>query len=260
MDETLEVGGLSLAVTDVGAGAPILLLHPFPLDRTVFGPQIDALAKERRVLAVDFPGFGQSPPPSGEVPFTAYAKALRELLGRRQISHTDALGVSMGGYALLELSHQAPRLLRRLVLAGSRAVPASAEAIAKHEERAKRAGREGIGWLEAEWIPLLLKPNPELAAKREVGHIIRRASPQGVAAAALAIAHRGDQSEAARKVSARTLIIHGGEDRVVSLADAQATQALIAQCRLEVIPGAGHVANLDEPGHFTRALISFLSE
>jgi 3-oxoadipate enol-lactonase len=258
--ETLEVGGMRLAVSDVGNGSAVLLLHPFPLDSTVFGPQIDVLSRERRVLAVDFPGFGQSPAPDGEVPFPAYAKALRELLGRKQISQVDALGVSMGGYALLELSHQAPRLLRRLILAGSRATPSSPEAIAKHEARAQRALRDGIGWLEAEWVPLLLKPNAELAAKRQVGHIIRRATPQGVAAAARAIARRGDQSEAARKVSARTLIIHGGEDRIISLAEAETTLQLLPQARLEVIPGAGHVANLDEPEHFTRVLVSFLEE
>ena len=258
--ETLEAGGMQLAVNDVGSGPAILLLHPFPLDSTVFGPQIDHWARERRVLAVDFPGFGHSPPPVGDVPFSAFAKGLRELLSRKQVSQVDALGVSMGGYALLELSHQAPRLLRRLVLAGSRATPSSPEALAKHEARADRALKEGIGWLEAEWIPLLLKPNPELSAKRAVGHIIARASPYGVAAAARAIARRGDQSEAARKVTARALILHGGEDRIISLTEAEATAQLIPQARLEVIPGAGHVANLDEPEHFTRAVVSFLEE
>jgi pimeloyl-ACP methyl ester carboxylesterase len=256
--DILEAGGLRLAVNDVGSGPAVLLLHPFPLDSTVFGPLVDSLSRERRVLTVDFPGFGASPPPAGEVTFTSYAKALREVLAKKQLSLIDALGVSMGGYALLELSLQAPRLLHRLVLAGSRATQSAPEALAKHEARATRAEHEGIGWLDAEWTPVLLKPNADLASKRIVGHMIRRATPQGVAAAARAIARRGDQTTAARGVVAKTLVIHGGEDRVITLAEAEVLAQLVPNARLEVIPSAGHVSNIDEPDHFTRALITFL--
>ncbi len=251
--------GLKLAVNDVGAGPAVLLLHPFPLDSTIFAPLVDALGRERRVITVDFPGFGQSPPPPGEVTLASYAEALRALAAHLQLSHFDLLGVSMGGYAALELSDQAPRLLRKLILCGSRATLSSPELNAKHEARATRVEHEGVGFLEAEWVPLLLKPEATLAAQRLVGHVIRRASPQGVAAAARAIARRRDLTGAARKVQASTLILHGAEDRVIPRAEAELLSQLIPHARLEILASAGHVSNLDEPEHFARSVISFLA-
>jgi len=257
--EILEVGGLRLGVTDAGAGAPVLMLHPFPLDGTVLDAQVDLLARERRVLRVDFPGFGNSPPPAGPVSIEGYARALREVFAKKKISRADGLGMSLGSYALIELSRQAPMFFERLVLVSSRATPASPEARLDRETMAKRAEVEGVGWIAGSWGPLLLRPDPELAALRTVEKIINRATPQGVAAGARALASRGDQSAAAKAIAAKTLVLHGGEDRITPLGEATLLAQLIPQSSLEVIPGAGHVVHLDEPDRFDRAVVSFLS-
>src|SRR5579863_9110477 len=119
--DLIDAAGLRLAVTDEGAGAPILLLHPFPLDGSVLDPVVDVLARDRRILRVDYPGFGHSPPPTGAVPLDAYARALREVLAKKKIARADGFGLSIGSYTLLELTRQAPLFFDRLVLVSSRA-------------------------------------------------------------------------------------------------------------------------------------------
>jgi pimeloyl-ACP methyl ester carboxylesterase len=238
----------------------VLLLHPFPLDGSVLDPVVDLLARDRRVLRVDYPGFGHSPPPAGPVPLDAYARALREVLAGKKIPRADGLGLSIGSYTLLELSRQAPLFFDRLVLVSSRATAGTPESRADREAIAKRAEAEGVAWIAPIWAPLLLRPDPELSTLRLVESIICRATPQGVAAGARALAARGDQSAAAKGITAKTLVIHGGEDRLTPLAEAELLAQLVPRSQLEVIPGAGHLPHLDEPDRFNRAVLSFLRD
>jgi pimeloyl-ACP methyl ester carboxylesterase len=235
--DLIDAAGLKLAVTDEGSGAPILLLHPFPLDGSVLDPVVDFLARDRRVLRVDYPGFGHSPPPVGPVPLDAYARALREVLAKKKIARAE-----------------------RLVLVSARATAGSPESRADREALAKRAEAEGVGWIAAIWAPLLLRPDAELSARRLVEKIICRATPQGVAAGARALAARGDQTGAAKGITAKCLVIHGGEDRLTPVAEAELLAQLVPRSQLEVIPGAGHLPHIDEPDRFNRAVLSFLRD
>jgi 3-oxoadipate enol-lactonase len=221
---------------------------------------VDVLARDRRVLRVDYPGFGHSPPPTGPVPLEAYARALREVLSKKKIARADGFGLSIGSYTLLEFSRQAPLFFDRLVLVSARATAGSPESRADREAIAKRAEAEGVGWIAGIWAPLLLRPNAELAARRLVEHIICRATPQGVAAAARALAARGDQSVAAKGISAKCLVIHGGEDRLTPVAEAELLAQLVTRSQLEIIPGAGHLPHIDEPDRFNRTVLSFLRD
>jgi len=258
--ELFEAGGLRLAVTDQGSGSPILALHPFPLDGTVLERPAEALARTRRVIRVDYPGFGHSPPPTGPVPLDAYARALREVLAQKKILRADGLGFSIGSYTLFELAKLAPLLFNRLVLVSSRATAGSPASRTEREAIAKRAEAEGVMWMASAWAPLLLRPDPELSTRRLVEKIICRATPQGVAAGARALAARTDQSDTARALTAVTLIIHGTEDRLTPVAEAELLAQLVPRSRLELIPGAGHLPHLDEPDRFERAVVSFLSD
>jgi pimeloyl-ACP methyl ester carboxylesterase len=258
--ELIEAAGLKLGVTDQGSGAAILLLHPFPLDGTVLDAQADLMSRDRRVVRVDYPGFGNSPPPDGPVSLESYARALREVLAKKHISRADGFGFSIGSYTLLEFARQAPLFFDRLVLVSSRATAGSPESRADREAIAKRAEAEGVSWMAAVWAPLLLRPDPELSTRRQVEKIICRATPQGVAAAARALAGRGDQSAAAKGITAKTLIIHGSEDRITPRAEAEHLAQLIPRSQLEIIPGAGHLPHLDEPDRFDRAVVSFLRD
>ncbi|MHB8419646.1 MAG: alpha/beta fold hydrolase [Myxococcales bacterium] len=250
----------TLGYSDTGHGPTVLFLHPFPLSGEAWGAQIQALAPEHRVLAVDFPGFGTSGAPPQGLTLASVAANLSRLLRGLGLARVSVVGLSMGGYLALELAAQDPALLERLVLANTRAGADSAEGAAGRERFAQRAEKEGIGWVAAEMLPKLLRRCPEAKVERQVSALIARATPAGVAAAQRAMAGRADHRETLEKLRVPVLVLTGTEDALIPPEESVRMAELLRNGRLEVIPGAGHLSSLEEPELFDRALVSFLTD
>ena len=91
-----------LAHSRTGTGPPLVLLHGIGLDRATWDPVIPILAREREVIAVDLPGFGESPVLAGTPTVEALAAAVEEL----DLQHPHVAGNSLGGGIALELGHR----------------------------------------------------------------------------------------------------------------------------------------------------------
>jgi len=251
---------LTLGYTDQGHGPAVTFLHPFPLDSRAWASQVQLLAPEHRVIAVDFPGFGLSPPPAGPVTLASMAAGVAGLLRELRIFKTSVVGLSMGGYIALELAAQEPALLSRLVLADTRAGADTKEGAAGRERFAARAEKDGVGWIADEMLPKLLHPDPEPDIAREVASLIARATPAGVAAAQRAMAARADHGPTLEKLQLPVLVLVGGEDVLTPPAESVRMVERLPRGRLELLPGAGHLSNLEEEDLFNRALVSFVTE
>ncbi|HEY6220347.1 MAG TPA: alpha/beta hydrolase, partial [Gemmatimonadaceae bacterium] len=126
MDETL-------AYVEVGQGLPVVLLHAFPLNRTMWEPQIAALFAECRCIVPDLRGFGDSPT-SGPYSMDQYADDIAALLDSLQIERAVVCGLSMCGYIALAMVRRHRRLIRALVLADTRATADTPEGAAKRTD------------------------------------------------------------------------------------------------------------------------------
>jgi pimeloyl-ACP methyl ester carboxylesterase len=114
--------GISLEYDDIGNGVPLLLIHGFPLDRTLWRAQIAGLASSYRVVAPDLRGFGQSSETTGEaVSMEQYAADLKSLLDSLNIKQAVVGGISMGGYIALAFYAQFADRVKGLLLANTRA-------------------------------------------------------------------------------------------------------------------------------------------
>src|SRR5258708_18117071 len=102
--------------TDDGSGPPILLLHAALHDRTDYGPVHGALAKGRRVLALDWPGHGESPLPAAPLGAVQFGDLLVEFADRLDLSNVVVVGNSVGGYAACRLALERPDRVAGLVL------------------------------------------------------------------------------------------------------------------------------------------------
>jgi pimeloyl-ACP methyl ester carboxylesterase len=89
-----------------GAGKPLLLIHGLGGNWRSWNPILDGLAKEREVIAVDLPGFGETPPLSGEVSIRTLADSVTEFLRVNSLTGVDAVGSSMGARLVLELARR----------------------------------------------------------------------------------------------------------------------------------------------------------
>lgn len=258
-----RVRGIDLSFDDVGAGAPVVLLHGFPFDRSMWRGQVEALRGEFRVITPDLRGHGESGLADGPATMEEMARDVAALLDGLGIGRAVVGGLSMGGYVTLAFCRLFPERVSALVLADTRAQADTEEGKRTREENAERALREGMEPIASSMIPKLL--TAAAAAERpgvleSVRRMILRTRPEGAAAALRGMALRRDQTDLLTLITAPTLVIVGGEDGLTPLEDARLIQGRVRDSRLAVIEEAAHLSNLERPGEFNSALLDFLKD
>jgi pimeloyl-ACP methyl ester carboxylesterase len=252
-----------MAYDDVGSGPPLVLLHGFPFNRSMWREQAEALSARYRVITPDLRGLGETTAADGNEPATMnlMAQDVAALMERLGIARAAIGGLSMGGYVALALVHKFRLRVRALVLADTRPQADTDEARANREQQAQKALAEGMDSLADAMLPKLLAPSTlseQPSIVERVRRMITSTRPEGAASALRGMAQRSDRTFFLPDIIAPTLIIVGSEDRITPLADAELMRREIRGSRLEVIEGAGHVSNLERPMQFNYALKDFL--
>jgi pimeloyl-ACP methyl ester carboxylesterase len=257
-----RVRGIEMSYDDTGgSGAALVLLHGFPLDRSMWRGQAEALGREFRVVAPDFRGSGETPLGVGDVTMETLAEDMAALLDELNLGRVVLGGLSMGGYVAFEFFRKFPERVRALVLADTRPQADTEEGRRAREENARRALKEGMAPIVESMLPKILS-----AGTREGGGgVLERVrammlgmNPQGAAAALRAMAVRRDQTDLLPSINVPTLVIVGEEDSITPPEVAGAMNAKIEGSRLVVVEGAGHLSNVEQPEEFDRALVEFL--
>jgi 3-oxoadipate enol-lactonase len=262
--KTLHVNGIEMAAVDRGAGLPVLLVHGFPLDHTMWNAQIDALSEDYRVIAPDLRGFGRSGVTDGTVTMEQFADDLAAL--------ADALGVdgplvfcglSMGGYVAWRFWVKYSHRIRAMVLCDTRAVADAPEAAQARLETAEHVLREGPAPLAAAMIPKLV---PESSRRKDpamvesLERVILATDPRGIAAASRGMARRPDSTALLGQINCPALVLAGQLDRISTPDQMRAIAGAIPGARFAEIPGAGHMSPLENPRDVNAALLQFLAE
>ncbi|MBX5484207.1 MAG: alpha/beta fold hydrolase [Myxococcaceae bacterium] len=250
--------GLTLHYRDQGSGTPVLLLHAFPLHGELFAPQLEALTASHRLIAPDLRGFGQSQPGPGPATMTTFAEDALALLDHLGIDAAVVGGVSMGGYAALALLQLDPSRVRALVLADTQMGADDEAGRARREEVAREVERDGMGPLADSMLPRLLAQPADSALEQKVRGWILSNPPEGAAAASRGMGLRADSRNILARFAGPALIVVGEKDVITPRAKADAMANVLSHAQVVEIPGAGHLANLEQPEAFNRALDQFL--
>ena len=240
------------------AATPLVLLHPFPLDARFWSAVTPALADDRPVVALEFPGLGASPPvehPSVDGFADAVATTIAALPGGR----AAVCGLSLGGYTALALAARHPERVAGLVLADARAEPDTPEAQRGRLHSAARVRAEGPAGFLDEFVPRLVAPGDH-ASLRAVRAIADAQRPEAIATALEALADRADRRPDLPAMAVPALVIVGSEDALTPPALSEAMVAALPDAELLVIEGAGHLTAIERPDEFARAVRAFLSE
>jgi pimeloyl-ACP methyl ester carboxylesterase len=244
---------------------PVVLLHGFPFNRTLWRDQIEVLAATHRVVAPDLRGFGETSAPAGDAAATMeeMARDVAALMDELKIERAIIGGLSMGGYVALAFCRLFSRRARALLLFDTRAAADTEEARANREATARLALDSGRSAIDDAQLPNLHAPakhmnNPEAVAR--VREMILATKPEGAAAALRGMAARQDHVNWLQNVLQPTLIVVGAEDQITPPADSELMRGEIRGSRLEVIEGAGHVSNVERPREFNHALAKFLKD
>lgn len=261
--KTCDILGATLAVEDVGAGPPVLFVHGFPLDHTMWQAQLDALSTRWRAIAPDLRGFGASSAASGTLTMRQHAGDLAAMLDRLEISEPVVLcALSMGGYVAWQFwRHHAPRL-RALVLCDTKASADTAEAVAGRHKLAAAVMAAGHNAARDAMLPKLFAPGtaeskPELIER--TSQMIERARPESIAAALRGMAERADATPWLAEIKVPTLVIVGEHDAITTVDEMRAMAARIAGAEFVEVPDAGHMSPMERPDVVNAAIERFLA-
>lgn len=251
--------GIAIEYTDQGRGLPVVLLHGFPNGRTLWRPQLEALAGRYRLIAPDLRGFGGSSATDGRaVSMDEYADDIAMLLDQAGIDRAVVGGISLGGYVALAFALRHPQRLRALVLANTRAGADPPDWAAIREDMVRTVLARGAEAVVESYGDKPFRPGCPEEIKDEVRAAIRRQPTPGLVSGTRGMAQRPDRTPQLGSIRVPTLVIHGTEDRYVPVAEAEVMHRAIAGSRYAGLAGAGHLSNVDSAEAFNAALDEFL--
>lgn len=256
-----RAAGQMLAYDDRGEGPPVLFLHAFPLDRTMWEPQLGALLHHARCVAPDLPGFGESPA-DGPASLDRWADDIAALLDHLALEQTTIVGLSMGGYLAFALWRRHRARVRALVLASTRADADTEDARARRRELIALARARGSAAVADRQLPGLLGKQTRARQPELVEHVrsvLARAPVEGIVGALEAMLARPDSTPLLHTIDVPTLVIAGGDDVLTPPSVMRPLHAAIPGSRLEVLAGAGHLSNLERPAAFTHLVGEFVA-
>ncbi len=241
---------------------PVLFTHAFPLTHSMWNPQIEALDVGYRVVAYDMRGFGRSDTGNGQYMLEFMVDDLFGLMDHLRIERAVLCGLSMGGYITLRAAERALDRVRALVLADTRSEADSTEAKVKRANAIKTVQKHGVAmfgenFVQTAFAPTTLTENAGLVEATALA--IRGNSVTGVCGALVAMASRTDTTAFLPEIKVPTLILVGEHDALTPPAASRAMAEKIPGSELHVIPGAGHLSNLENAPAFNRHLTEFLT-
>lgn len=257
------VNQINLAYDDHGIGQPVLFLHAFPLNKSMWSGEMKTLlAEERyRLVSLDWRGFGESDITADVSTMETFADDVTGLMDMLGMQDAVLCGLSMGGYATFAFLRKYPQRVKGLILADTRPGADTAEAKANRENVARMAEEQGTEAIADVQVPKLLSAytlqhHPEVEAR--VRQMIAAATPQGIAAASRGMALRADSTDLLAGITCPTLVIVGQQDGLTPPEVARDYAAQIPDAQLVVISDAGHLSNLEQPEAFVQAVSNFL--
>lgn len=230
----------------------MVLLHGFLCDSRVWRRELEDLSDRFRVVAWDAPGAGASSDPPHSFTITDWAGYLASFLDAISIERAHVLGLSWGGLLAQAFYRIHPTRVRTLILADTYAGwrgSLGAEVAAQRLARCVRESALGPAEFVARWVPaeFFADASPELS--EEMAGVVRDLHPLGFRLMAKTLAEN-DTSDVLATIDVPTLLLWGEGDRRSPLEVAERFRSLIRGSELVVIPGAGHVSNMERPAEF----------
>jgi pimeloyl-ACP methyl ester carboxylesterase len=250
---------------DGEAAVPLVLLHAFPLERSMWrdvAALLAASAPTTPLILLDLPGLGRSPVPDGAPDLAVSADGVAAVLDAAGVTRAALAGVSMGGYVAMAFARRHRDRLAALALIDTKATADGEQARANRERVAQAVlGDAGASVLEPMLEGLLgattRASRPDVVAR--VREAVLAARPDGVAWSQRAMASRPDSREVLRALRIPVAVVVGEEDTLSPLPEAEAMAEAMPGAAFTVVPGAGHLAALEDPPSVAAALTTLLA-
>ncbi len=257
---TQSVNGTTLHYIDQGKGTPLVLMHGFPLDSRMWEAQIGDLSSRFRIIAPDFRGFGKS---QAAGPFTvaSLAEDIHALVATLDVKQPIIAGLSMGGYVAINYARKFAGSFRALILIDTKDAGDDAAQKETRNRMIEVARTKGSTAIAEMMQPKMLSRDTNEHRPGQVKAlrtIMEQCPAQTIEYALAALRDRPDMTEELPKIAVPTLIIVGDADAITPPAMAEGMQKRIRNSRLVVVPGAGHMAPMEQASQVNRVIRQFV--
>jgi pimeloyl-ACP methyl ester carboxylesterase len=270
----VDVGGQAVNVIELGSGPPVVFVHGLSGSWQNWLEQLPVLAEDHRVVALDLPGFGQSPMPSEQISIPGYGRLVEGVCDALGLDAVALVGNSMGGFIGAEVAIQFPARVERLVLVSAAGLSIEYqrnEHVLRVLRRTERRLTAWGGWLASRLDTLvrrrrtrrallaIVAAHPDRLPGPLSAELLRGSGKPGFVDALDALTDYPIR-ERLPEIACPTLIVWGEDDRLVPVRDAFAFERLIPKARKVIYRDTGHVSMVERPAAFNALLEGFLHE
>jgi len=247
--------GITLGYEEVDEGGhtPIVFLHGVGSDKSVWRPQLDYFRGDRRAVAFDYPGYGDSDPAYEGMTRDDYGASVLAAMTELGIDSAHVCGLSLGGVVAIAMHAAWPERIVSLVLADTFADHPEGQAICERGI----AGSDNLRVMAESRVDLLLAQPADPAVRSEVVETMARIDPAAYRIGAKAV-WLADQQDRARTIRVPTLVLCGSDDRITPPVLSRALARLIPGAEYQEIERCGHISNLERPEEFNALVGAFV--
>jgi 3-oxoadipate enol-lactonase len=259
----IQAGNVRLNVVEHGSGTPLVLVHGYPLDHSMWQGQLAGLEDAARVIALDLRGFGASDIVPGTATMQQMADDVAALLDALRITEPVVFcGLSMGGYVAWQFALRNRPRLARLILCDTKAVADLPEVAAGRRKTADKVLAEGPAAVAEALLPKLFaaatrEKQPQIIEATK--QVILRTKPEGIAAALRGMAERPDVRSQLGAIDIPALVLCGEHDAISPPDEMRQIAAALPQATFTLVKDAGHMAPLEQPAAVNDAIRVFLA-
>lgn len=253
-----EINGIQMGFEIIGGmGLPIVLIHGFGLNRSIWKAMAENYLSEHTVILPDLRGHGESQAPTGAYSMDVLAEDLSALLDFLNYEKAVICGHSMGGYVTLAFAEKFPKRLSGLGLITTHAA-ADSEAKQKDRYQMVEAVRENGAVVLAESLaPKLTKDD---SIRRQSHQILAGTDPAGIIGAIMGMAERPARMDLLPEIEVPTLVVAGNEDQIIEVEIARQMADSLPQGRFLLIEDSGHMPMIEAPKALGEGLSWLLSK
>jgi len=260
----IDANGIKVCYDDLGSGMnPIIFIHGFPFDKSMWQPQMDFFKKTHRVIAYDIRGFGKSTAGNDIKSMSLFATDLIKFMDALEISSAIICGLSMGGYILLNAENRYRSRFKALVFADTQCIADSPELKEKRNATitqiiAGRTNEFADGFVKNIFCKETIETKPDLV--EEIKNTVLKTPPDTLTGGLKALAQRWDMCNSLEEIHAPTLILCGRKDMLTPVTESELLHRHITHSTLHIIENAAHLSNLEQPDAFNLCLACFITD
>lgn len=247
----------------VDHASTIILIHGFPLNKTMWNKQIEVLQKDYRVVAYDIRGYGNSEIGDDDFTIESFVHDLLSLMDNLQIQTSVLCGFSMGGYIALNAIVNFPERFTSLILCDTNCEADNAEAKVKRMKSIESIMADGLEQYAEGSLKKLFAPHSlskHISSVEVVREMIMKSPEQSIFKTLTALSEREETCTKLHAIQVPVLIMVGIEDEITPPEVAMAMHKKIKGSTLRIIDHAGHMSNMEQPDQFNEQLIMYLTK